>query len=243
MKKLILLFFGVTLSLAGWAQKPAADTIAVMIFDRMAAVIGDLNSCSFSLERSVDTEEPGLGTVTRSGNDEVYMVGPDKILVHAYGYKGHRGFWFNGTIFTYYSFEENNYASVPIPGNIISTIDTIHELYGVDFPAADFFYPTFTDDILGQFDTIAFLGKEEIKGQECFHIVAVSKSMNVQFWIANDAFNLPVRFIIIYKNNGDRQYEATFSNWKLNPEIPGSVFEFMPPPLANKVTLVPRIKN
>jgi hypothetical protein len=243
MKKFILLFFGVTLSLAGWAQKPTADTIAVMIFDRMAAVIGDLNSCSFSLVRSVDTEEPGLGTVTRTGNDEVYMVGPDKMLIHSYGYKGHRGFWYNGIQFTFYSFEENNYSVVPTPGDIISTIDTIHQLYGIEFPAADFFYPTFTDDILGQFDTIAFLGKEEIEGQECFHIVAVSKSMNVQFWIANDAFNLPVRFIIIYKNNGDRQYEATFSNWKLNPDIPGSVFEFMPPPMANKVTLIPRIKN
>jgi hypothetical protein len=240
MKKLSFLILGVSLAFATQAQQPKADTVALMICDRMAAVIGDLNSCSFSLERNMDVEEPGLGIVTRSGNDKVFMVGPDKMLIHSYGYKGHRGFWYNGTQFTFYSFEENNYASVPAPSNIMSTIDTIHKLYGLEFPAADFFYPTFTDDLIAQFDTIAYLGKEDIRGQECFHIIAVSKTMNAQFWIANDAFNLPVRFILIYKNEGDRQYEATFSDWALNPEVPVSVFEFMPPPMANQVTLMPR---
>jgi hypothetical protein len=240
MKKLSLLILGVTMALVTRAQQPVADTVALMIFDRMAAVIGDLNSCSFSLNRSVDVEEPGLGVVTHFGNDEVYMTGPDKMLIHSYGYKGHRGFWYNGAVFTFYSFEENNYATVASPPDIISTIDTINELYGIDFPAADFFYPTFTDDLLAQFDTIAFLGKEDIDGQECFHVIAVNKTMDAQFWIANDAFNLPVRFILIYKSDGNRQYEATFSNWKLNPEIPVSAFEFMPPPMATQVTLMPR---
>jgi hypothetical protein len=49
-----------------------------------------------------------------------------------------------------------------------------------------------------------------------------------------------VKFVILYKNEGNKQYEGTFSNWKLNPEIPVSVFEFMPPPKANRISLMPK---
>lgn len=240
MKKILLLIIGITLSMISWAQSPRIDTVAVMILDRMASVIGDLNACSFSLLTSYDETDPEFGLVKHSGTSDVYMTGPDKMLVHAYGDKGHRGFWYNGAQFVYYSFDENNYAIVDAPPDIMSTIDAINQDYGVEFPAADFFYPTFTDDILGQFETIVYLGKKKINNQECFHILATNKDLSVQFWIANDAYNLPLKYIIIYKNEENKQYEATFSNWQLNPEIPVSVFEFLPPPKATEIAIMPR---
>jgi outer membrane lipoprotein-sorting protein len=36
------------------------------------------------------------------------------------------------------------------------------------------------------------------------------------------------------------QYEATFSKWVLNTEIPNSVFEFLPPPLAAEIIMLPQ---
>jgi hypothetical protein len=240
MKKILLLIIGVNLSLFTWAQTPRVDTVAVMILNRMADVIGDLHSCSFTLITSADEQDQEFGLVKHTGTSDVYMAGPDKMLVHSYGDKGHRGFWYNGWQIACYSFDENNYAIVDAPPNIIDAIDTINKNYGIEFPAADFFYPTFTDDILAQFETIVYLGKEKLREQECFHILASNKDLSVQFWIANDAYNLPQKFIIIYKNEGNKQYDATFSNWQLNPEIPVSVFEFMPPPKAAEITLMPR---
>lgn len=240
MKKILLFFIGITFSLQSWTQTPRVDTVAVMILNRMSDVIGDLHSCSFTLKSSADEQDQEFGLVKHTGTSDVYMTGPDKMLVHAYGDKGHRGFWYNGSQFVYYSFDENNYAIVDAPPDIISTIDAINQDYGVEFPAADFFYPTFTDDILGQFATIVYLGKKKIDNQECFQILATNKDLSVQFWIANDAFNLPQKFIIIYKNEGNKQYEATFSNWQLNPETPVSIFEFMPPPKATEIAIMPR---
>ncbi|MFZ4770638.1 MAG: DUF2092 domain-containing protein [Ferruginibacter sp.] len=239
MKKFLLILTGFTVSLVASAQAPKVDTVAVMILNRMADVIGDLKTCSFNLSTSADVSDYDHGTIKQTGTNEVFLVGPDKMLVHSYGDKGHRGFWYNGEKTSYYSFDENNYATVETPSDIISAIAFLNVNYGIEFPAADFFYPTFTDDILGEYNSIFYLGMSVIGGKECFHILASNENQSVQFWIANDAFNLPQKFVIIYKNT-DMQYEATFSNWAVNQEIPNSVFEFMPPPMAAEIILLPK---
>jgi hypothetical protein len=238
-KKFVLFFSCLIVSLFGSAQTPSVDTVAVMILNRMSNVIGELYSCSYKLSTSVDVKDFRYGTVKQSATDEVYLVGPDKMLVHSYGEKGHRGFWYNGEKLVYYSFDENNYATIAAPPTIIETIDTVNKDYGIEFPAADFFYPTFTDDILAQYDNVVYLGKKQIDSQECFHIMASNKETSIQFWIANDAFNLPKKFIITYKNKENMEYEATFSDFVLNHEIPYSVFEFQPPPMAVSVDILP----
>lgn len=243
MKRILLFFFGLAMLLPARAQESRVDTVAVMILDRMASVIGELTSCSFTLCSSVDIEDPEYGLIKQMEKDDVYFSGPDKLLVHFYGDKGHRAFWYNGLQATCYWFDENNYAVIEPPDNTIEMINYINEDYGIEFPAADFFYPTFTDNMLGLFDNIVFLGKKKVNDQECFHILAWNKDMNVQFWFANDAFNLPVKFIIIYKNEGNKQYEADFSNWQLNPVFPDAIFDFLPPPMARKVSILPMYSN
>jgi hypothetical protein len=239
MKKYFLILTCLTISLFVSAQTRKVDTVAVMILNRMADIIGDLKSCSFNLSTSSDVSDYENGTIKQTGNHEVYLVGPDKMLVHSYGDKGHRGFWYNGEKTTYYSFDENNYATVETPNDIISTIAFLNLNYGIEFPAADFFYPTFTDDVLDQYKNIVYMGMSVIEGKECFHILASNEHQSVQFWISNDAYSLPKKFVIIYKNT-DMQYEATFCNWVLNQEIPNSMFEFMPPPQAAEIVLLPK---
>jgi hypothetical protein len=240
MRKIFLLFIGLTVIMSTRAQEKRVDSVAVLILDRMASVIGELKSCSFTLNSSIDIADPEFGLVKQSLKDDVYLSGPDKLLIHSYGYKGHRGFWYSGEKVTCYWFDENNYAFIPAPDNTIAMIDTVNKNYGIEFPAADFFYPTFTDDILGYFDNIVFLGKKQLNDHESFHILASNQDLSVQFWFANDAFNLPEKFIVIYKKDGNRQYEANFSNWQLNPDIPVTVFEFLPPPLARKISIMPK---
>jgi hypothetical protein len=106
--------------------------------------------------------------------------------------------WYDGKEFAIYDFEERNYGIVLPPSTIIATIDSIHTHYGLDFPAADFFYPAFTDDLIESSDRIEYLGQAIIDGLECFQIIAQSKTMTTQIWIRNDAYNLPVKYVITY---------------------------------------------
>lgn len=235
-----MLFIGLSVFVSAHAQEPRVDTVAVMILDRMASVIGDLNSCSFTLKTSVDVNDPDYGLIKKIETDEVYILGPDKMHILLDGEKGRRGFWYNGQSAIIYYFGENNYAVIDAPEGIIAMIDSIHENYGFEFPAADFFYPTFTDDMLNFFDDIMFLGSRELNGRDCLLILARNEDMSAQIWFSADAFTLPQKFVIVYKNDGNRQYEADFSNWQMNPDLPPASFDFLPPPGAHQVDILPQ---
>ena len=242
MKKTIILisaFFASTLGLI--SQDQDVDPVAVQILDRMSDVIGELTSCSFRLSTEVDQTDYQHGMVKVFDFHEVHFVGPDKMLINSRGKSGHRGFWYNGSTVTYYSYDENNFGIIDAPGDIVSTMDSINLTYGIEFPAADFFYPTFTDDILDNFDKVKYLGNRWVEGKVCFHILADSEETSVQIWVADDAFNLPVKLVIMYKDEQPAsQYQATFSRWEVNPDLPSTIFEFTPPHQANQVTMVPK---
>jgi len=132
------------------AQKMNIDTIAVAILDRMAAMIGDLGSCHVTVSSHYDVQSQHFGLVKHEDEEELYMQGPDKLLIRAEGDRGSRSIYYNGNMLTYYSMETNRYATFPFSAPILEMIDTVNKLYNIDFPAADFFYPSFVDDILSE---------------------------------------------------------------------------------------------
>ena len=221
-------------------QEDNVDPVAVRILDHMNDVIGELTACSYNLSSSQDILDPDYGMIKSFTESHVIMMGPDKLLVKTTGNKGNRGFWYNGEDAIFYSFSQNNYAIMDAPDNIIAVIDSVSTKYDIEIPAADFFYPSFTDDILDSFDTVKFLGVKYIKDQACYHIKTANKDMEVQYWIADDAYNLPKRYLIIYKDQENMQYQGTFDNWTLNPVIPESVFEFEPPAKAKEIKILAR---
>lgn len=224
------------------AQTKLVDSTAIRIVDRMSSIVGDLTSVSFTLDTKIDEKDQDIGLTSQYTVNKVYFNGPDKMMMDLQGNKGHRSLWYNGKTLVYYSYDENNYASISCPPTTIETIDMVHEDYGVDFPSADFFNPTLTDDMISHFDQIIYHGKRTINNKECFYIVAARNDMRVQLWIETGAMTLPYKMVIMYLNNGeeiDSQYEATFSNWIINPQLPISMFDFNPPKNARKIKLLP----
>lgn len=224
-------------------QVPTVDTAAILILDRMSEVIGSLHSCSYTLRTAHSHDDQDHGRITLFQDHKVYLTGPDGLHVNTTGDKGHFGFWYDGDQVVYYSFTENNFGFMEAPGTIMETIDEIHHRYGVDMPGADVFYPTFVDDLIDQSDMIHFVGTSVINGQECFRVVAHGKEQSVQLWVANDATFLPVRFIVTEHTMNGAQYSGAFSDWTLNPDIPPAIYQFMPPPGASLIRIMPRVEQ
>ncbi len=240
-KLLLVLFFGVGgLSLSAQTQIHRIDTVAVSILDRMSAMIGDLNSCSVTVKSNYDIISHQLGLVKHSDEEQLYLHGPNKLLLRSDGDKGSRDFYFNGQTLSYYSLDKNQYGQIEAPVSVIEMIDTVNKLYGIDFPIADFFYPGFVDDILAESGSLVYLGLTKINGKECFHIAGTAKDKTYQFWIANDAFNLPMKVVIVYTGREmTPQYEAVLSDWQVNPTLPDAMFDFVVPHLARRIKLAP----
>ncbi len=222
------------------AQSSKIDTVAVAILDRMSAMIGELNSCSATVKSCYDVSSNELGLVKHSDEEHVYVGGPNKLMVRSEGDKGNRYLMYNGETLSYYSLDKNRYAQTKVPATVMEMIDYMNKNYGIIFPIADFMYPGFVDDILAEANNLVMLGITKVDGKECFHIAGTTKDKTFQFWIADDAFYLPVKMAIVYTNKPmNPQFEAIYSDWQINPSLPASLFEFQTPPNAKKIKLTP----
>jgi hypothetical protein len=239
-KKIFLITVVIALSMQLKAQSSKIDTVAVSILDKMSAMIGDMGSCSVTVKANYDVHNQELGLVKHSNESQVYIQGPDKMLISSEGDKGSRSFYYDGNTLSYYSADKNQFAQIETLPTIVSMIDTVNKAYGIEFPAADFLYPTFVDDILAEAKNLVYLGITKVDDKECFHIAGTTDDKTFQFWISNDVFYLPVKVVIVYtKKELNPQYEAVLCNWKINPVFPDSLFEFNAPPNAKKIKFIP----
>jgi hypothetical protein len=220
------------------AQSAKIDTVAISILDHMSAVIGDLSSCSVKVNSFYDIPSQHFGLVKHSEEQEVYMHGPDKLLIKSEGDKGSRDFYYNGKTLSYYSQDNNHYAQIQTPSTIVEMIDSVHKVFGIEFPVADFFYPGFVDDIIAESKNLAYLGITKVDGKECFHIAGTANDKTFQFWISNDAYYLPLKVVIVYiGKEKNPQFEARLCDWVVNPNLPDAMFEFTAPPNAKKIKM------
>ncbi len=239
-KFLIFLFSGVFGVGQLQAQTRRIDTVAVAILDKMSAMIGELSSCSVDIRSNYDISSKELGLIKHSDEQQLFIHGPNQLLLKSEGDQGSRDFYFDGKTLTYYSMDKNQYGQIDAPLNVVEMIDTVNKLYGIEFPAADFFYPTFVDDILADSKTLVYLGLTKIDNKECYHIAGTTTDKTFQFWIADDAFTLPIKMVIVYIGKEMHpQYEASLGNWQINPSLPDALFTFTVPHRARKVKLMP----
>ena len=214
------------------------DSSAVAILDKMSFTLGNLNSCSLTLKTEIDVMDGRLGAITNTETANVNLKAPDKFYISKSGDRGNKEIYYNGKNFVYYSKSSNVYSSVPAPPTIIQTIDSIHNTFGIDFPAADFFYPYFTDDLLDVSVNLSDLGVTTMNNKKCFHLAGNTLDKTYQIWIADDGTFLPVKLSIVTVSPGsDEHYTALYEDWVLNPTLENSMFEFTAPADALKVRL------
>jgi hypothetical protein len=236
---LVLFFFIVQSNVI--AQEKLYDSVAIKLLDRMANFIGDLNSCSFKTHTILDEVDDDYGLLTHDKYSTVTFSGADKMQVMTESSKGKSGYWYNGQRLVYYSFTNNFFGAMEtVPGNTIETINKVHDDYGVDFPAADLFYPTFTDDLMEDADRIEYLGKVMMDDKSYYKIAARGKGTTFQIWITDDAYFLPARLVIRNEKSATLYYEVNLSDWHFNLSVPDAFFEFNRPPYAAPLTILPK---
>ena len=156
-------FFLLAFCVHSFAQEIAkVDSVAVNLLTKMSTVIGEHTSVSFDLETANDKMNDLKENERHFNDHQIHMVGPDKMAIRTKGDSGNRAIWYNGELFTYYSFDENNYVSLEAPDNIIEMIDDMNFRFGINFPSADLFYPSLVDDILEGFEYVKYLGLKTI---------------------------------------------------------------------------------
>lgn len=201
------------------------DTFAIESLDKMSETIGELNSCSYTLNTIVEKPNESNELSSSQFEHDVYMRGPDKYYMHTVGTNGKKSFWYNGSRFSYYSFNKNVFDTLSVQGNILEAIDFLHHKFGLDFPAADFFYPTLTDDLMENYSEVVSL--ENTQEEDYIIIEAVNSEKVIEIWIDKNSY-LPYKLNMSSIDDSGISYQAVFSNWRVNPSLPDMLFEYEP---------------
>ena len=221
------------------AQEGKMDSTAMMILDKMSAILGELKSVGFTTQVAKDVVYAEDFFIKEFGSSKVRFAGPNKFSVRVAGEKKEDLYVYNGAQIFYYSFANNLYTIADAPDNLIETIDWLYEDFGVELTTADLFYPSFSKDFAQDMDYIEFLGVTHIDGDRVFHIGAANENATFQLWISDDGYYLPKKTLITYLDGiHSHQHETDFSDWELNYEYPESMFEFLPPPSAKQITWI-----
>jgi len=210
------------------------DTQAIESLDKMCDEIGKFNSCSYTLNTFIMEYDSADSATTIINESDVYLRGPNKMHVISDGTKGEYGYWYDGDSLSFYSFDKNTYDAVDAPEGIVAAIDFLHDKYGIDFPATDFFYPTLTDDIIKHFDEVFYFDSVKIDEVACFMITGSNEKRNLRLWIDSET-NLPYKVTLVGRAEKGNYYEGIFTNWRVDPALPDILFEFAPPSNATRV--------
>ncbi len=216
------------------ANTPVADTMPIFIMNRAMEGLQNLTSCSFTVYTNYDVYSESFGNVEHSQKQEIILKFPNKFKINSKGDRGHNALFYDGKTLTYYSFLKNHYAQNDFKKTILELIDTLHRSHSIDFPAGDFFYPDFLEDLLATKPNLTMLGLTEIYGKQCFHIAGKNDEMAFQFWIEDGIILLPIKMQIIYlKEDGMPRYEAYYTDWRFNEAYNDAIFSFKVPPKAS----------
>ena len=206
---------------------------AIAALDATTETIGNMTSCSLRITNE-STEMLDGQPVSHLRESDIYMRESDKLHIYTTYDAVRRGFWYNGSELAVFRFDENIYDVTPAPGTTIAMIDSLHRTFKIDFPPADIFYPTLTDDIIEHFDSVFYLGTQDVYGTLCKTVFAKNATLNVTLFI-DDATNLPVQLDIYGQGTRDGEnYISYYQDWQIDPKLGDEIFEFAPPSNSEK---------
>ena len=227
------------------AQTPAAAPPgeAKAILMRMAEFMAKTRSFSVNVIDSYDVYQRSGQKIEFGEARKVTVVRPDRLRVEVEESDGDKSVvLFDGKDLTMSSPNHNVYAQTPKSGTLDDAIVYFVRDLGMRLPFAPLLLTTVPSELNQRTKTLDYVEKTGILGTPAHHLAGRTEDVDYQIWIAEGDRPLPLRLVLTYrKEKGQPQFRAQFSGWNLAPEAPSSLFAFVPPPGAQKISFLAQL--
>ncbi len=217
----------------------AIEPEALTVLKRMSDALSSLKQFSFDAEVNFDEPIDSGQMVQYGGVVTITVKRPNKVFAEMTGDRAQRKAWYNGKELTMFDQKKDFYGQLETPDTIDKTMDYLMETYDFTLPLADILhtdpYGSFSDGALEG----VVIGDAIVRGKQCSHIAFAGELIDWQIWVSKEEPALPCKLVITYEDQpGVPQYQATFSNWNVNPEVPNSLFKAQIPEDAVKIDFI-----
>jgi hypothetical protein len=226
---------GVRPAVAGGEEKTAAAKI-----EAMANLLAKAPRLGVAADCTYDVVQDSGEKIEFGERRELTLRRPDRARFEVTRRDGsRRGLLFDGTRLTAFDVDAKVYATVEKPGTLDAALAyytrdlkmrlPLRELFAADLPHR-------VKDVLG---SARLVGQETVGGVSTDHVAFRDDTADVQLWIKRDGDPLPQRIVITYRlAEGQPQFEADFHGWTFNPDVPDSIFTFVPAAGAEKIPIL-----
>ncbi len=215
------------------------DPEAFEVLNEMSNTLSSQREFTFDTEITNDITYDSGQLIQMGGTLKTVVKRPNHVYAKYVGDINTREVWYSGKNLTFYIENKNFYGQLETPDNIDATMDFLIDNYNFSLPLADIInsdpYESVMETTLGGF----VVGDSNVGGQECTHLAFTAKYVDWQIWVSNENPALPCKLVINYTQiEGVPQYQATFSNWNLKPELSKSTFTPNLPKDAVKIDFI-----
>lgn len=138
----------------------------------------------------------------------------------------------------------NRWAQIYIPGGISEMVEELVSNYNVDVPFPDLLSRNSRDLWLADDVTsIRYVGEAWVGGHWTDHVAIRKPGIDIQLWVRQDDPILAKMAVVFTANEGMPSYTARFSKWSSTLPDDPALFEFTPPPGAERIDAVPVIER
>lgn len=220
----------------GSSPTQMVDPKVIELLQKMSDLIENSKEYSFHAEILYDDTLPSGQKLQFAAAQDVSVKKTNKIFAKYQSDVESREFWYDGKTFTLLDDNKKLYSTAKAEPTIDGTLAEIMNKYGYTPALSDFLYSdpynTLIKNVLSGF----YVGPGDVNGIDCYHLAFVEKYIDWQIWIESGDKPIVRKIVITYKTVPESpQYIAVFSDWKLNENLPDSLFEPQLPSGAKEI--------
>ena len=218
---------------------PDIEPQVLTILKQMSDTLDSLTEFSFRADINFDEVLNSGQIVKLGGTSHIVVKRPNHVYAEFSGDRAERKAWYDGDKLTVINTGNGFYGQIDTPDTIDSTLDYLMKNYDFTLPLADLLhtdsYQAFTESAV----TGVMVYDSKIGGKECSHLAFEGESIDWQVWVSKKEPTLPCKLVITYRDKEDSpEYEALFSDWKLDQNVHDSLFKPILPKDATKIDFI-----
>ena len=230
------LLFALLFAFQANAAADAIDPEASKVVRSMSDFMDGLTA--YSVEADIDNEVVDFSgrKIQLSSRGAMTVQRPGSLYMERTGSGENIALIFDGKTMTIHGKDRNFFFQAESPGDVDHAIDVVRDDMGLDAPGADLFHSSPYDDLMDGVVVGSYMGTGYVNGVECHYVFFRQAQVDWQMWVAADGDPLPMKYVITTKwMTGAPQYSIRLRNWKTNPVIEKSRFQFKAPEGALKL--------
>ncbi len=216
---------------------PAETRRAIAALGRMSQFLAAHPALRFEAEIHYDAIQESGQKIEFGSHRRVAVRRPERARVQVTHREGTRELiTFDGKRLSAVVPERHAYASMEFSGSVPDALDHLVNEYGFASPLSDLLRKDLAGDVEERVISGRRIGVVTIAGTRCEHLAFRGQLVDFQVFIEHGDAPIPVRLVIDYhEEEGNPQFRAMLSDWELEPDLPNSLFRFVPPAGTQRV--------